>query len=288
MNIKDECKPVGTKVDRGISMVIYASPGVGKTTLAGTLPVGETLIINTEAGIAPLLGTGHYVLNLQKIMANGTNVEDAMNSIYKSIRTGEIKFKYIVLDNVSELCDQLVNHYTSSRNKDFPEIREHGDTAYKFREWAHNWRDLVEMGIHVIFNAWEQDYEISVSDGNVTTRTCPKVGKSNVPGLCGICDVVGHLEVHEKSKKRWVRIGPSRQYLTKSQFSGLDDGEVADLPSIINKINEYDYTRGETNAEITTTVGGESDSTNRNVQSQSVEPGKLSSKNRDTTNKVEV
>jgi len=245
MNIKDECKPIGSKIDRGISMTVFANPGIGKTTF----------------------GSGHYVLNLQKIMANGTSVEDAMNDIYRSIRTKELPFKYIVLDNVSELCDQLVNHYTTSRNKDFPEIREHGDTAYKFREWIHNWRDLVEMGITVVFNAWEQDYDVAVSDGNVATRTCPKVGKSNVPSICGLCDIVGHLEVHEKSGKRWLRIGPSRQYVTKSQFSGLEDGEVADLPSIINKVMEFDYSRGDKkDAKVTTTVGRKHDSTKRDLQ----------------------
>ena len=268
MNVKEWCKPIGDKINRGISMVVFGPPGQGKTTLAGTLPVNETLIINTEAGIAPLLGSGHIAINLQKIMANGTNVEEAMNGIYKSIRTKEIVFKNVVIDNVSELMDQLTNHYTSSRGKEFPEIREHGDTAYKFRAWVHNWRDLVEMGINVVFNAWEQDYEIAVADGQVVTKTCPKVGKANVQSVCGLCDVVGRLEVHEKSGKRWLRVGPSRQYMTKSQFSGLEAGEVADLPEIIKKIQEYDYTRGEKDAKVTTTIGGKSDSTKRDVQSK--------------------
>jgi phage nucleotide-binding protein len=237
------------KVERGVSIVVYANPGIGKTTLAATLPQGpgKTLIINTEAGIAPLMGSDHLIFNLQKAIANGKNVEEAMNGLYKSIRTGEpgYQFENIVLDNVSELSDQLCNHYTKVHNKELPEIREHGDTAFKFREWIHNWRDLVEMGTNVIINAWEQDYDIAIADGIVTTRTCPKVGRSNVPSVCGLCDVVARLEVHEKSGERWLRIGPHRQYITKTQFKGLKKGEVADLPTIINKIKEYDYSKGE-------------------------------------------
>jgi phage nucleotide-binding protein len=222
-------------------------------------------------------------------MANGMNIETAMTSLYKSIRTGEIQFENIVIDNVSELSDQLTHFFTTSRNKEFPEIREHGDTAYKFREWMHNWRDLVEMGINVVFNAWEMDYDIAVADGLVTTRTCPKVGKSNVPSVCGICDVVARLEVHEKSGKRWLRVGPSKQYMTKTQFSGLENGEVADLPTIINKIKEFDYSRGEENAEITSTSGGESSNAERDVQSPVEKSGKRDSKQRkeDATDKVE-
>jgi phage nucleotide-binding protein len=237
-------KMLPSKISRGISIVIYANPGVGKTTLAATLPQGETLIINTEAGIAPLMGTKHIVFNLQEAVLNGEDIETAMNSMYKSIRTGEHPWiKYVVIDNVSELSDQLTNHYTKIRNKEFPEIREHGDTAFKFREWIHNWRDLVELGITVVFNAWEQDYEITVLDGMVQTRTCPKVGRSNVPSVCGLVDVVGHLEVHDKTGNRWIRIGQSKQFITKSQFKGLESGEVANLPEIINKIKNYDYSK---------------------------------------------
>jgi len=245
VDIKKQCKPIGNNIGRGVSIIIYASPGIGKTTLAATLPVGETLIINTEAGIAPLLGTGHHVFNLQAAISNGSDVEKTMVSLYKSIKTGEVKYKNIVLDNVSELCDQLTNHYTESRDKKFPDIKEHGDTAFKYRQWLHNWRDLVEMGINIVFNAWEQDYDIAVTDGLVRTRTCPKVGRSNVPSQCGLFDVVGHLETHEKSGERWIRLGPSNQFITKTQFKGLKNGEIADLPAILDKINQYDYSKEE-------------------------------------------
>ena len=35
---------IGSEITKGISLLIYADPGIGKTTLAATLPVGETLI----------------------------------------------------------------------------------------------------------------------------------------------------------------------------------------------------------------------------------------------------
>ena len=83
--------------------------------------------------------------------------------------------------------------------------------------------------------------EIKKVEGVVITKTFPKIGKTIAPNICGIVDVVGHLEVHEKSGKRWIRFGPSDQYITKSQFKGLENGEPADFPLIIGKLLAYNY-----------------------------------------------
>jgi len=243
------------KVERGISMIVYGDPGTGKTTLATTLAEGKTLIINTEAGLGPLLGTKHIVFNLREAVLNGVNIEKAMTELYKKIRTREFNVENVVIDNVSELIDQLKIHFTTIRGKEFPELREHGDAAYKMLSWIHEWRDLQELGINVIFNAWEFPYDIQKNDGITETKTAPMVGKASCFRICGLCDVVAHLEVHEKTGHRWLRIGPSRQYITKSQFQGLEAGEVPNLTTIINKIKEFDYTKEiEKDAKITTTI----------------------------------
>jgi phage nucleotide-binding protein len=93
---------VPDKINRGIALIIYADPGVGKTTLASTLPEGETLIINTEAGLGPLLGTKHIVFNLIAAVKN-YEIEQVVDDLYKYLRTQKHDFKYIVLDNMSEL-----------------------------------------------------------------------------------------------------------------------------------------------------------------------------------------
>jgi len=99
---------VGDTIDRGISILVYGDPGVGKTTLASTLPAGETVIINTEAGMGPLLGTGHIVFNLNGV----DDLVATTESFYKYLRTEKHPFKYVVLDNISEFEQQLVLYYT--------------------------------------------------------------------------------------------------------------------------------------------------------------------------------
>jgi phage nucleotide-binding protein len=240
---------VGNQINRGISFIIYSDPGVGKTTMAATLPSDSTLIINSEAGLGPLLGTGHHVFNVLRETGSGKSVEQVIDDVYSKLRTQSHPFKNVVVDNLSELEQQLILSLTQRRGKDAPELREYGESSYKMREWCHNFRDLVYNNINVIFNAWEFPIEIKNSDGQVVSRTFPMIGKKVAPQVCGIVDVVGHLEVNSKSNKRWVRFGPHDQYVTKCQFQGLEMGEHPDFPTIIKKLMDHDYTRGESDGD---------------------------------------
>lgn len=249
-NLRSWEQVVPDKINRGIAGIIYADPGVGKTTLSATLPVGDTLIISVESGVGPLLGTGHRVIPIKDIMVNNNlNIENVMNTIYRQIRTKEITVGNVVIDNMSELIKCVLHHFTEMRKKEFPEIKEHGDTAYKVMEWLNNWRDLTDMGINVVFNAWETQLDIQNSDGTIITKTCPDLGKSSTLRACGLVDIVGHLEVFEKTGKRWVRFGPAKQYLTKCQFKGLIDkdnpsgGQEPDLNEIFTKIKDFNYAK---------------------------------------------
>jgi phage nucleotide-binding protein len=233
---------VGNKIDRGISFIIYSDPGIGKTTMACTLPSQVTLIINTEAGLGPILGSGHHVFNVVKACNNtGKDLESVISDIYLKLRTGDHPYENVVVDNLSELEQQLIHSLTSKRGKEVPELREYGEAAYKMKEWVHNFRDLVFNNINVVFNAWEFPLDIRNSDGQVLTKTFPMCGKKLAPQACGIVDCVGHLEIYPKSGKRWVRFGPHDQFITKSQFKGLDMGELPEFPHILDKLRAYDY-----------------------------------------------
>lgn len=240
---------VGDKIDRGISFVIYSDPGIGKTTMATTFEPDVTLIINTEAGLGPLLGGGHNVFNVVKAVNNtDKDLEWVISDIYQKLRTSDHVWENVIIDNLSELEQLLIHSLTTKRGKEVPELREYGEASFKMKEWIHNFRDLVFNNINVVFNAWEFPIDIRNSDGAIITRTFPMIGKKLAPQLCGIVDCVGHLEIYPKSGKRWVRFGPHEQYITKSQFKGLEMGEPPEFPYIIDKLRAYDYSQADDSA----------------------------------------
>lgn len=227
---------------RGVSIIVYADPGAGKTTLASTLPEEKTLFISTEAGIGPLLGTKHHVLDLfVERQKQDFNLFQYLDELYVYLINQNHNYKYVVLDNVSELEQWVIQFITNSRGKKFCEIKEYGDSAYKMRAYLPQFRDLIFKGITVIFNAWEIPYEIKNADGVVLTKTYPKISKKVAIDFCGVVDVVGHLEFNQKTEQRWLRIVPSDQYIAKCQFKGLDAIEKPNLKDILNKLYSYEY-----------------------------------------------
>lgn len=241
-----ELEPVGNTIERGISMCIYANPGIGKTTLATTFAnPEETLIISAEAGLGPLLGKKVTVLDLLGAV-NNNEFEKLIDDIYKQIRTTSHPFKNIVIDNLSEIENQLILHITQRHGKEAPTLREYGDASFKMKEWIHEFRDLVYQGMNVVFNAWEFPIELRNVEGEVVTLIAPKLSKTNVPVLCGCVDIVGRLQVHEKTGKRWIRLRPNDYCICKSQFKGIagpkdPSGELPDLGMLLDKINSYNY-----------------------------------------------
>ena len=225
---------MGTEINRGISALVYCDPGGGKTTMAARLPKDETLIINVEAGLGPLLGTGHSCFQLSKDLRD-------LTGIYKYLLTEDHPFKYVVLDNISELQEWFVLALTGMRKKDFAEIREHGDAMNKMRETLYNFRNLIEKNINVIFNAWEMSLEVEKTQDGIKTKLYPKLYKNLAPEVCGIVDMVGHLERYEKTEDRFVRFEGSEKLIAKSQYRGLDKFEPADWTYIFKKVRAWNY-----------------------------------------------
>ena len=238
-----EFKKAGDKLERGISFIIYGDPGVGKTTMATTFPSREnTLIISSEAGDGPLLGTGVSVYQLDRSRRLGD-----LEGLYKHLRTGTHEWKYIVLDNISEMETWMLRDIVRDHGKTEPYIQEYKSNSWKMDEYLTLFRDLIYQGITIVFNAWEMPMEYKSVEGVVESKTFPKLSKNLARKVSGLVDVVGHMTVNEKSQKRWLRVAPSDQYVSKSQLKGIgdEDGregwEEPNFTTILEKLYAYDY-----------------------------------------------
>ena len=130
--------------------------------------------------------------------------------------------------------------------KDFPDIKERGDTATKMKEYITLFRDLTtERHMNVVFNAWENPLDIERSDMGTVTKIAPKLSPGIVPDICGKVDAVGHLEVYEKTGDRFIRFVGTPKIMAKCQFKGIEEFEEANLPKVIAKIKAFNYTKGE-------------------------------------------
>lgn len=220
---------------KGISMIIYADAGLGKTHLLGTLPVGEILIIDIEGGIYTLNRTGHHYVSV-----SSEDDLDLIKEIYQALRTNEKHYDYVAIDSLSELERFMQFSFMRARNKDFLTLKEYGDSSQKMREFIRLFRDLTEQGINVIFTALEMSLDIQNNVDGIITKSFPLVSRKLAPEIVGLVDIVGHLEMSKDGKQRWLRLEATDRTIAKTRIQGLDRFEPADLPSLFEKIKKGD------------------------------------------------
>ena len=85
--------------DRGVAMIVYSDPGVGKTSLIKTLSPEECLLISVDAGEYVLKDTHCPIFPLQE---SEQGLDDFKNLV-EYLHSHETPFKYIFIDNMTEL-----------------------------------------------------------------------------------------------------------------------------------------------------------------------------------------
>ena len=184
--------------EQGVSMIVYGDAGVGKTHLIGTLPEGELLVLDIDGGLETFRkqGKNHDYVSLRTM----AELKDTLDEL----KTGKLGYKYLALDNISELEKTMAIALMDSRGKAFLELKEYGDTAQKMREYLRKYRDLVETGLNIIFLAWELPLEIHGSDGDIETKIAPFLGKKFTLEASGLVDAVGRLVISPKDGERYL------------------------------------------------------------------------------------
>ena len=205
-----------------IKMLIYASSGVGKTTLAGTITDGITVIISAESGLLCLSDKEIDVLEVKTF----EQVRDAYLFVLK-----ESNYDNIFIDSLTEISDILVSHLEKQ-----PEFKDPKNTLKMWGEYNKKMTELIkgfrDLNKNVIFTALPDD----VQDSGVITKKPLIKGTATQKLLCSYFDEVFYLAIDPITKERQIQTQPTSNIEAKDRSGKLLDYEEPNLQNIINKI----------------------------------------------------
>ena len=218
MPIKDSFLLPGETLEKtGVSMIVFGSPGVGKTALIKTLLgwTGETGKFDREPYCKPEeifvldVEGGHSVLTRDnKLCCTVYPADETLEEFKKMIvylLEEKHPFKYIFLDNVSELEKYFVFALTQKRGKDIPAWKEWGDASVYVRKYLRQLRDLTHKGINVIFNFWDMTDKVKDAQGEIESVICPMCMSKTWKEYAGLVEHSAYMGISPKSGKRFLQ-----------------------------------------------------------------------------------
>ncbi len=219
MNIKST---KGLHADR-IKCLVYGASGSGKTSLIGTLPEDETLIISAESGLLSLADKSIDVLEVKTF--------DDVIEAFKFLKTEEAaKYKNIAIDSLTEISSMLVTSLEKNPTYQEPKmaLKMWGEYSNRMTALVKAFRDLDR---NVIFTALPE----SVNDGGMIIKR-PFIAGSKVQGLLvSFFDECFYLHV-DSDGNRTLQTQPDNSVEAKDRSGKLDNPETPDLTVVFNKI----------------------------------------------------
>jgi len=211
----------------GTAALIYSPSGFGKTTLLGTLPEGKTLICDIEGGTTSISDKAHDVIRVKTLAE--------LIELYEALKNGELKYRFVALDSISELEKTIQFSRKHIKGKSFMSLKEYGETAELMREYIRKFRNLKYQGITVVFTALEMLVDI-VTESDARTKRVPLVSRKFYEELCGLMDMVGRLVIHQESNDRALLFEGNENFLAKTRIREVNRVEPADLSKLFRRI----------------------------------------------------
>ena len=234
-----------------LKFLIYGNPGVGKTTLAGT--IGEsTLLISAEAGLLSLAGKDIDVIDLA--------VDKDGKTIPKEKRLAELgkvlvflekpetqaKYKWIFIDSLTEISQNLVENLQLVWPDAKDGLKLWGDYAKKSRSLIKAFRDLPHY--NVVFTALQTEDTDENNQRFIRADMQGKIGKQ----LPAYFDEVFWLHIEQGGTKRFLLTETREKIAAKDRSGKLLPIEAPNLNDIAAKIrgvkNANDVQTGSTTA----------------------------------------
>ena len=200
-----------------LSVLIYGAPGMGKTTLLGTLK-GRTLIVDIDKGTSVLAGNKNVDI---------VRVSENIGEVQGIIKELQVKCEYdnICIDSLSELERAMLAYFGRiGNNKGVPTLADYQRVDCYIMDWCRQFRSLP---CNVIFTAWEKYTEITAPSGEKYTRTSPMLRDKNMENICGLCDMVGRITTGDKDERYvWLEGRPeivAKDRIFKRKFCKFEE-----------------------------------------------------------------
>ena len=212
-----------TFTDKKFSMIVYGSPGIGKTTLALSAP--DPILIDFENGVDRVRA------DHRKLTIVCENYEEVLHDI----ESPEVRdCQSIIIDTGGSFINYLKDwamRVKGCRAKDgsFNSLKGYGVVKNEFASFTSRLRDTMRKNVIYIFHADEK----ADKDGNPQQRLlCEGATKNSV---WNSCDFGGYMQMLGES--RTIAFTPTQEYFAKGSHGIAGIMPVPD--KVINDTNDF-------------------------------------------------
>lgn len=213
-----------SSLSQGVKCLVYSEAGIGKTTLAATLP--SPVILSAESGLLSLRKFKIPVIEIKTV----NDLQDAYN--WLTTAPDAAQFQSIALDSLTEIAEQVLNN--AKRQVKDPR-QAYGELIEKMESVIRLFRDLP--GKHVYMSAKMEPTKDELT--GIVTYGPSMPGAKLGPKLPYFFDFVFRLGVNQTQdgqKYRYLQTQPDIKFTAKDRSGALDAIEMPNLSHIINKV----------------------------------------------------
>ena len=224
------------KKDMPYTALLYCPPGIGKSTAIGLIAEnskGKTLVLDIDRTIDRTLAKHEIVKDSSRVYTvkvDNINTFENWTEILKELQLmkeeGQLDYENIAVDNISELERCILSDLGSKgKNKGVPAMADYQYMQFKL---VNSLRYMKELGVNIIWTAWEDSRDFIMPDGTSYTRLVPKMSAMIVDNICGLCDVVGKILVN-KEGQHGILLEATQNIYAKNQIDDRKHCKVEDF-----------------------------------------------------------
>jgi len=229
-----------------LKVIVYAQSGVGKTSLAKTLPHDRVLVLSAESGLLPLSGTSIRYIDLSKndeeqVLPTAEGRIKRLNEVLTYVTKPEVTkdFDWLVFDSATEIGELYADYWKAKIT----------DKAKAFEVWGNIAKDQITLlktlrdmaHYNVVITCLEEYEKDDASRFFYGPKMPGNLGKEfMVPAF----DLVFRMISDDKGV-RYLQTNAMANMRCKDRSGKLQPQEPADLGKIASKIRGVEGDKNE-------------------------------------------